>query len=618
MRTSRALVTAVSVLLIGALVFVSPPQAKALATYDTAKAETWLRSQQQADGGMEFYGVPGLETPDTALGVAQAHNAVDTWDPCVARTAADAVKNSKGISLIRYIDTFADANKASLPVVKAGELAILVSALGYNPHDFDAAGNTHIDLMKIVTDGANSDGSYGTAGVFGNTLFAVLALATDQQSISPTTIDYIKSTQTAVGGFNYAGDSGTSLGPDLDTTGRTLMALAAAGVPTTDDAVKNALAFVANQQQADGGFMSEYMTESNASTTALVTLGLYAYGLDPNTSIWRDNAVPAKAGSPYTSPLSLLAARQQADGHVATEYDNYGVSSLATSQSLQAIAHSFLPGITTFDRTAKCAPIDSVLGGSISAGYKTTRQRFAFADGKVVDCIRASVCTTLDQPRKLNAPIVSVASTSDGAGYWLFAADGGVFTGGNAHYYGSMGGKHLNKPIVDAKALPNDHGYILFASDGGTFTFGDAHFHGSGISIKHGGITGGMLDSTGNGYWLVGHDGGVFTFGDAPYLGSMGGKPIAGSIVSAESTRTGFGYYLFGSDGGVFSFGNASYAGSAADNKLRAPVIGASSVNTDNGYVMLASDGGTFTFGAAPFVHSFAPSNAGFVDVAIG
>jgi hypothetical protein len=41
-----------------------------------------------------------------------------------------------------------------------------------------------------------------------------------------------------------------------------------------------------------------------------------------------------------------------------------------------------------------------------------------------------------------------MAPTPDGAGYWLVAADGGVFTFGDATYHGSMGGTRLNAPIV--------------------------------------------------------------------------------------------------------------------------------------------------------------------------
>ena len=33
-------------------------------------------------------------------------------------------------------------------------------------------------------------------------------------------------------------------------------------------------------------------------------------------------------------------------------------------------------------------------------------------------------------------------------GYWEVAADGRIFTFGNAKSYGSMGGSHLNAPVV--------------------------------------------------------------------------------------------------------------------------------------------------------------------------
>ena len=59
------------------------------------------------------------------------------------------------------------------------------------------------------------------------------------------------------------------------------------------------------------------------------------------------------------------------------------------------------------------------------------------------------------------------------------AADGGVFTFGDARFYGSTGGMRLNQPIVGMAATPTGHGYWLVASDGGIFSFGDAEFHGS-------------------------------------------------------------------------------------------------------------------------------------------
>jgi hypothetical protein len=48
----------------------------------------------------------------------------------------------------------------------------------------------------------------------------------------------------------------------------------------------------------------------------------------------------------------------------------------------------------------------------------------------------------------LNAPIVGITATRDGAGYWLQGSDGGIFTFGDAPFFGSMGGQHLNAPMV--------------------------------------------------------------------------------------------------------------------------------------------------------------------------
>ena len=77
----------------------------------------------------------------------------------------------------------------------------------------------------------------------------------------------------------------------------------------------------------------------------------------------------------------------------------------------------------------------------------------------------------------LNQPILSMASTPSGHGYWLVASDGGVFSFGNAIFYGSTGSIHLNKPIVGIAPTPSGRGYWLVASDGGIFSYGDAQFY---------------------------------------------------------------------------------------------------------------------------------------------
>ena len=46
----------------------------------------------------------------------------------------------------------------------------------------------------------------------------------------------------------------------------------------------------------------------------------------------------------------------------------------------------------------------------------------------------------------LNAPVVGLAATPSGAGYWRVAGDGAVLSAGDARFYGSMGGRALSRP----------------------------------------------------------------------------------------------------------------------------------------------------------------------------
>ena len=60
----------------------------------------------------------------------------------------------------------------------------------------------------------------------------------------------------------------------------------------------------------------------------------------------------------------------------------------------------------------------------------------------------------------LNDPVVGIAATADGGGYYLVAADGGVFTFGDARKLaGSLGGVHLNEPIVGIAVTADNKGH---------------------------------------------------------------------------------------------------------------------------------------------------------------
>jgi hypothetical protein len=205
----------------------------------------------------------------------------------------------------------------------------------------------------------------------------------------------------------------------------------------------------------------------------------------------------------------------------------------------------------------------------------------------------------------LNKPIVGMTATPDGGGYWLVASDGGIFSYGDAQFYGSTGGMHLNKPIVGMAPTADGGGYWLVASDGGIFSFGDAMFHGSsgGFHLNKP-IVGMTATPDGGGYWLVASDGGIFSFGEAQFYGSTGGMHLNKPIVGMSSSIDGSGYWLVASDGGIFSFGGAQFHGSSGNIKLNRPIVGMAASPDGGGYWLVASDGGIFSYGDAPFLGS--------------
>ena len=208
---------------------------------------------------------------------------------------------------------------------------------------------------------------------------------------------------------------------------------------------------------------------------------------------------------------------------------------------------------------------------------------------------------------QLAQPLVGMAGTPDGRGYWLVASDGGIFSYGDANFYGSTGAIHLNKPIVGMAGTPDGKGYWLVASDGGVFSYGDAAFYGStGSIVLNKPIVGMAATGGGNGYWLVASDGGVFSYGDASFHGSTGSIHLNLPIVGMAPTPDGNGYWLVAYDGGVFTFGDGGYYGSTAGGGLYA--FGLIVNPATRGYSVVTSDGNEAGFGPSLPVANIQPT----------
>jgi len=199
--------------------------------------------------------------------------------------------------------------------------------------------------------------------------------------------------------------------------------------------------------------------------------------------------------------------------------------------------------------------------------------------------------------------IVGIVATGDGKGYWLVGADGGVFGFGDAHFYGSTGNQPQDQPIVAMAATSDSKGYWLARADGIVLHYGDAHTYGSVRRTLNQPVVGMAATADGKGYWLAASDGSIFSFGDAHFSGSMGTRPLNQPVVDISADVTTGGYWEVAADGGVFAF-HAPFLGSTANIHLNAPIAAISNTPTGHGYRLVATDGGVFDFGDAHFYGS--------------
>lgn len=216
------------------------------------------------------------------------------------------------------------------------------------------------------------------------------------------------------------------------------------------------------------------------------------------------------------------------------------------------------------------------------------------------------------------APVVGIASTPTGSGYWVAGADGGVFSFGDARFYGSLPGVRMNpiRPIVGITSTPDGHGYWLVGADGGVFAFGDAQYLGSNQSAAQSPFSRqpaiGLVSTPGGDTYYVANDepnGGMLGF---PANAGTVAQPVADTrFAGVAVTPGGRGFWFATTEGGVFrafSSGNlpqdaAGYFGSLVDLGVtpNAPIVGVTRTPDGQGYWLAGADGGVFAFGDAAF-----------------
>jgi ribosomal protein L24E len=440
-----------------------------------------------------------------------------------------------------------------------GKEALLAEVVGDNPRAF--GGEDLISALDATVCTAPSAGTGGpcvaagnyaySASTYGEALGIMAQLRADDWSGATRPIQYLESLEDADGGWPSLIPPGTGATSDVDSTAMVVMALALDPATTATAAVLRGITWIAGQQEADGGFPGASGDSTNSTALALLALGL-------------DRATHSGG---ISAALAFLAARQQGDGGFA---------------------------------------ISSGPGSPSGSDLRSTTQAVSGAVGTSFATLQSSSSSGSSPPPPTSAP----AGAAPVGGYRQVASDGGIFTIGDARFFGSMGGTKLNRPVVGLASTPDGNGYWEVASDGGIFTFGDARFFGSkGRAQIRSSVVGMAPSPDGKGYWEVAANGRIFAFGDADAHGSIGGKPLNRPVVGMASTPDGKGYWEVASDGGIFTFGDARFFGSMGGTHLNRPVVGMASTPDGKGYWEVASDGGIFTFGDAGFHGSMGGSH---------
>jgi hypothetical protein len=293
---------------------------------------------------------------------------------------------------------------------------------------------------------------------------------------------------------------------------------------------------------------------------------------------------------PYWSEVGAHGSCSLEFGDVSSGADDFGRDAQYGGVQFATLGYPEMMSTTWDTGTCPAAP---------SQGYL-----LAGRNGAVVAGGDAPALPSVHKP---SAPVVGIAGTPDGGGYFAVTDTGVVTTAGDAVFRGDLATLAPAVRVSDIVAIApttDGGGYWLIGADGGEFAFGNARYHGSlpGLGIHVDDVIGMVASSSGAGYLIVGADGGVFAFGATHFFGSLPGIGVrVDDIRAILPAAAGTGYILVGADGGAFSFGHGvPFHGSLPGEGVRvADVVGIALTPDDNGYWMAGANGAVYHFGDA-------------------
>jgi hypothetical protein len=270
--------------------YVSPAQAEHAAD----RGVNWFLANQEDSGSFGF----GGDWAMTAL-AATGLNAADARTSLLDPSAQDFYLGDWQASGPGGAGT--DAARGILSGVAGGIQPSRLSTAT------DATKSNLVARIAELFDGTQ----IGEAGLLNDDIFGVLALhhAGAPPELLRQIVDYLRTKQLPNGGWTW--NASPAAPADTDMTGSVVAAFCAAGVPTSDPDLVEAIGLLHSlQDPATGGFIAppeSFGIGVNTDTTAWVVSGLVQCGIDPQGPGW----TTAQGKTPFDYLLSM----QRADGH---------------------------------------------------------------------------------------------------------------------------------------------------------------------------------------------------------------------------------------------------------------------------------------------------------------
>ncbi len=286
-----------------------PAQADLFTDQKTAvqQALTWLKSQQNDDGGFGRPYSGAYITAQAVLALAAANEDSNQWQ-----------KN--GHSPMDYLSGLMATTPYTLSGGQTGLLICAVVAGNGHPRDF--AGR---DLVSYLNSSQYDSSSGKFSGLdVSDQGWAMLGLAAAMEPIPAKAVTWLKNQQQAGGNWTYSDPNPR----DVDITARAMQALIAAGEPPTSTVMIEATNYLSTTQSTtDSGMPQRAGQDSNTNSTAYTIQALIARGENPLGAVW----------SKSSNPLTFLLSMQQPDGSFKWIAGEAGDTLLATVQAIPAL-----------------------------------------------------------------------------------------------------------------------------------------------------------------------------------------------------------------------------------------------------------------------------------------